>query len=70
MWIARPVTSCQNLEQFVDVLRSLGMLVHPELLPGVFLPSPRMGSTLARVSCLGVAPRWVAVIAQLSRTLD
>lgn len=23
MWIARPVTSCQNLEQFVDVLRSV-----------------------------------------------
>ncbi|WP_313678431.1 hypothetical protein [Corynebacterium stationis] len=60
----------QNVEAVFDVPMSLGMLAHPEVLPGVFLPSPRMGSTLARVSCLGVAPRWVAVIAQLSRTLD
>lgn len=62
----------RTLSQFVDVLRSLGMLAHPQVLPGVFLPSPRMGSTLARVSCPGIAPEWSAYcsLSPLSRTLD
>lgn len=63
---------CQNVEAVFDVPRSLGMLAHPEVLPGVFLPSPRMGSTLARVSCPGIAPGWSAYcsLSSLSRTLD
>ena len=37
-----------------------------------FLPSPHVGSTLARVSCPGIAPEWSAYcsLSPLSRTLD
>ena len=55
---------CQNVEAVFDVPRSVAARR--------VLALSRMGSTLARVSCPGIAPRWLAYcsLSPLSRTLD
>ena len=62
---------CQARDYLVRTLRQFSTC-SGRLLPGVFLPSPRIGSTLARVSCPGIAPGWSAYcsLSPLSRTLD
>ena len=82
MDFAKPGTLVRTLRQFVDMLRSLGMLAHPEVLPGVFLPSPawaqRWRACLVQVLHLDGQPivlyprcpaHWMDVVSRLSRDL-